>query len=532
MPETFSPSQIAAALFRTAEIISTNDSAEALARKSLARGETAATRHGALVADTGKFTGRSAKDKFVVEDDLTRDTVWWSNTGSMSRSHFDALLADMLAAGEGGEFFHQQLFAGADPTHRYTADIFTPNAWHALFIRNLLIEPAEEELAAFVPDMTVLHLPEFRADPSRHGTRSETCIALDFTRNIVLICGTRYAGEIKKSVFSLFNFHAPAADVFPMHCSANVGAEGDATLFFGLSGTGKTTLSTASDRALVGDDEHGWSARGIFNLEGGCYAKAINLSAEHEPEIFEAATHPGAILENVVMSPATGLPDYADGSKTENTRIAYPLSAIRNRVETGVAPSPRNIVLLAADAFGVLPPLARLNREQAIYYFLSGYTAKVAGTERGVTEPEATFSACFGAPFMSRHPTEYGRLLAERLDETGAQCWLLNTGWTGGAYGVGKRMPLPKTRRMLEAALSGELDAARFRTDPHFGIEVPEEIDGIEAVILDPAKAWPDAAAYEEKARHLVTLFAENFKKFGPEALELAAEGAPAIRAA
>lgn len=532
MPNAITPTDIAATLYRAAGVISTNDAAEVLARKSLARGETSETRYGALIADTGKFTGRSAKDKFIVEDDLTRDTVWWDNTGRMSRAHFNALLEDMLAAGEGQEFFHQQLFAGADPKHRYAADVFTPNAWHALFIRNLLIEPMEDELAGFAPDMTVLHLPEFSADPARHGTRTETCIALDFTRNIVLICGTRYAGEIKKSVFSLFNFHAPEEDVFPMHCSANVGKKGDATLFFGLSGTGKTTLSTASDRALVGDDEHGWSADGIFNLEGGCYAKAINLSAEHEPEIFEAANHPGAILENVVISADTGLPDYSDASKTENTRIAYPLTAIHNRVETGMAAAPRNIVLLAADAFGVLPPLARLNREQAIYYFLSGYTAKVAGTERGVTEPQATFSACFGAPFMSRHPTEYGRLLAERLDETGAQCWLLNTGWTGGAYGVGKRMPLPKTRRMLEAALSGELDKAPFRIDPHFGFEVPEIIEGIDPVMLDPERAWPDAQAYEQKATHLVSLFEENFMKFGAEALELAAQGAPKFKAA
>ena len=523
---------IASTLFQTAKTVSSNDDAEALVRKSVSRGETTKSADGALVAMTGKFTGRSAKDKFVVDDALTHDSVWWDNTGRMSAEHFDTLLKDMLAACEGGEFFHQQLFAGASADNRYAAEIFTPNAWHALFIRNLLITPEAADLPAFDAGVTVLHLPEFLADPARHGSRGETCIALDFTRNIVLICGTRYAGEIKKSVFSLFNFHAPSDDVLPMHCSANIGPNGDATLFFGLSGTGKTTLSTAKERALVGDDEHGWSKSGIFNLEGGCYAKAINLSAETEPEIYQAAKFPGAILENVTVDAQTGLADYADDSKTENTRIAYPLAAIPNRVESGLAEAPRNIVLLAADAFGVLPPLARLNRDQAIYYFLSGYTAKVAGTERGVTEPQATFSACFGAPFMARHPTEYGRLLAERLDETGATCWLLNTGWTGGPYGVGSRMSLPKTRRMLEAALSGELDAAEFRADPFFGIDVPVAIEGIEATVLDPSRAWPDAAAYEKQAAHLVRLFDENFKKFGEGANRLAAGGAPSTKAA
>ncbi len=477
---------------------------------------------GALVVNTGKFTGRSAGDKFIVKNNESKDKVWWDNANSMSEDNFDLLLQDAIKHLSNKKIFMQQLFAGADKNNRFFVEVFTPNAWHALFIRNLLIRPTEKELADFSANVTIVHAPDFLADKEKHGTKSETAIALDFSRNIVVICGTQYAGEIKKSVFSLFNYHAPDNNIFPMHCSANVGKNGDSTLFFGLSGTGKTTLSASSDRALVGDDEHGWSENGIFNLEGGCYAKAINLSEQSEPEIFAAAKYNGAILENVVIDEISGEPDYSDSSLTENTRIAYPLNAIANRVESGIAPTPKNIVLLTADAFGVLPPIARLSKEQAAYYFLSGYTAKVAGTERGVTEPQATFSTCFGAPFMSRMPTVYGNMLKERLETSGANCWLLNTGWTGGSYGVGHRIALKDTRAMLEAALSGKLDNAQYRIDEIFGLEVPLHIEGIDDKILDPRQTWEDKEAYDELAEKLAQLFTDNFKKLGLENSEFA----------
>lgn len=506
---------IAATLTRDAKIVLENEQVSTLAQKARGQKNLQTTAHGVLVATTGKFTGRSPGDKYIVEDDTTRNTVWWENTKAMDGSKFDLLLSDMLDQMAGTEVYRQQLFAGADASIRYSIDVWSTSAWHEMFIRTLLIKPLESELLDFVANATVVHLPEFEADPQRHGTTSSTCIALDFTRNIILICGTAYAGEIKKSVFSLFNFHAPDANILPMHCSANVGKDGDTTLFFGLSGTGKTTLSTSADRALVGDDEHGWSTNGVFNLEGGCYAKAINLSEEKEPEIFQATRHSDAIMENVIIDPETGEPDFDDSSLTENTRVAYPLTAIENRVETGVAPAPSNIVLLTADAFGVLPPISRLSSEQAIYYFLSGYTAKVAGTERGVTEPVATFSACFGAPFMARHPSDYGRLLAERLDATNATCWLLNTGWTGGAYGVGERISLKTTRRMLEAALSGDLADGNFRIDTHFNLEVPTRIEGVEDALLCPEQTWADKEAFEKTATKLVELFSDNFTKLG-----------------
>lgn len=523
---------VASTLVQGAKTLHSNDVTSSLIGYAERRGEVKTTPAGALIASTGKFTGRSAQDKYIVADALTQDTVWWENTNRMTTEQFDVLLGDMLDYAKGKELFQQHLFAGADASKRYDVEVFSESAWHSLFIRHLLIRPTSDQLAHFAPNVTVVHMPGYSADPARHGTRSETCIALDFTRNIVLICGTAYAGEIKKSVFSLFNFHAPAQGVLPMHCSANVGIDGDTTLFFGLSGTGKTTLSTSAERALVGDDEHGWSDDGVFNLEGGCYAKAINLSEEGEPEIFATTKQVGTVMENVTFDPSTGELDFADGSVTENTRIAYPLTAIPHRVDSGMAPAPRNVVLLAADAFGVLPPIARLTREQAVYYFLSGYTAKLAGTERGVTEPQATFSACFGAPFMARHPSAYGRLLAEKLESSEATCWLLNTGWTGGAYGVGQRMSLKTTRRILDAALAGELDDVAFRTDPIFGLEIPESIEGVAAEVLDPSKNWADPAAYEKQARRLADMFKENFKKLGPVALELASKGLPKSDAA
>lgn len=528
----FNNQTVAKKLTENAKTIRINDVTASLMRLAQARKEAEITPAGALVATTGKFTGRSAQDKYIVANEVSEGTVWWDNTNRMDQNKFDLLLDDMLVHAGDKLLFQQQLFAGADEENRFDVDVFCENAWHSLFIRHLLLRPNTSELEAFSANVTVVQLPSFSADPKRHGTRSDTCIALDFARNIVLICGTAYAGEIKKSVFSLFNFHAPTSGVLPMHCSANVGVEGDTTLFFGLSGTGKTTLSTSADRALVGDDEHGWSADGVFNLEGGCYAKAINLNAENEPEIYATTHQVGTIMENVSYDAATDEFDFDDGSITENTRIAYPLTAIKNRVKTGTAPAPKNVVLLAADAFGVLPPIARLTREQAIFYFLSGYTAKLAGTERGVTEPQATFSACFGAPFMSRHPSVYGELLAQKLETSGAHCWLLNTGWTGGAYGVGKRMALKTTRRILNAALDGELDGAEFRVDPIFGLSVPTQIEDVEDDVLDPSRNWADVTAYQKQAELLAEMFEENFSKLGPDAHTLSATGLPKRNAA
>ena len=511
MTKQFDNIAITKVVLQNSSVVHLNLPSEELIKSAIRQPEVSQTVTGTIVARTGEFTGRSPGDKFIVEDALTKDSVWWGNTGKVSAKSFNLLMSDMLAEITGKSVYYQQLQAGADVKKCYNVDVFSPSAWHSLFIQNLLIEPNSDRRNRFQADVSIIHLPEFKASPKRHGCKTETCIALDLSRNIVLICGTAYAGEIKKSVFSLFNFHAPADDILPMHCSANVGQQGDTALFFGLSGTGKTTLSSSPDRALVGDDEHGWSTEGIFNLEGGCYAKAINLTAAAEPEIFEAAKFPGAVMENVVLDPQTGEPDYEDSSLTENTRIAYPLTAIPNRVDSGIAPTPQNVVLLTADAFGVLPPIARLTREQAIYYFLSGYTAKVAGTERGVVEPQATFSTCFGAPFMARFPDDYGDLLNKRLRESGAQCWLLNTGWTGGAYGVGKRMPLATTRRILDAALSGELDDTNYRVDDIFKLEVPTEITGVDVNILDPEKTWSDTAAFKKQAEELLKLFEDNY---------------------
>ncbi|MFT6658060.1 MAG: phosphoenolpyruvate carboxykinase (ATP) [Maritalea sp.] len=508
-----------------AKSLSYNDKAPVLASLAVKRDEVVFSADGALVADTGQHTGRSAQDKYIVDDALTHDTVWWDNAKAASTEQFDLLLGDMLDAAKDKELFVQQLYAGADVSHQLNVEVFTENAWHALFIRNLLIRPALAALGNFESNVTIVHLPSFKADPARHGTRSETAILLDFSRNMVLICGTAYAGEIKKSVFSLFNFHAPQRGVLPMHCSANIGKDGDTALFFGLSGTGKTTLSTDPERTLIGDDEHGWHADGVFNLEGGCYAKTIKLSRNAEPEIFGATERFGTVLENVVLDEETLKPDFNDGSKTENTRAAYPLTALDNVSRTGIGPTPKSVILLTADAFGVLPPIARLTPDQAIYHFLSGYTAKVAGTERGITEPQATFSACFGAPFMSLHPSVYGKMLKKQLGESLAECWLLNTGWTGGPYGVGERISIKDTRTLLTSALSGELINTPMRVDPIFGFEVPTIVEGIDAGLLEPRTTWEDGNAYDEQAAKLVKLFEDNFAKFGASAEELADAG-------
>jgi len=491
-----------------------NFEAPRLYEESLKRGETQIVQGGALLAETGVHTGRSPKDKFIVRDASTENVIWWDNNGAITPAQFDLLLADFIEAAKGIDLFAQDLHGGADPAHRVKARIFTEYAWHSLFIRTLLIRPDRDELKTFVPDLTIIDLPSFKADPARHGVRSETVIACDFTRKIVLIGGTSYAGEMKKAVFTYLNYVLPVAGVMPMHCSANAGDDGDVAVFFGLSGTGKTTLSADPKRTLIGDDEHGWSPSGIFNFEGGCYAKTIRLSREAEPEIYATTERFGTVLENVVIDPETRIPDFDDGSKTENTRCAYPLDFIPNASLTGRAGVPGNIVMLTCDAFGVLPPIAKLTPAQAMYHFLSGYTAKVAGTEKGVTEPQATFSTCFGAPFMPRHPSVYGNLLRDLIAKHGVDCWLVNTGWTGGMHGAGRRMPIRVTRRLLSAALEGSLNRADFRTDPYFGFAVPTSVPGVEPHILYPVKTWADKAAFAATARKLVGMFRENFAKF------------------
>lgn len=495
--------------------LSWNQTAPDLYQTAIERGEAQITAGGALVAITGQHTGRSAKDKFLVRDAANEDIVWWENCASMTPDQFAILHKDFLAHAEGMDLFAQDLYGGADPAYRLPVRIYTEYAWHSLFIRHMLRRPEAGDLASFSPEMTIIDLPSFKADPERHGTRTDTVIACDFENGIILIGNTSYAGEIKKSVFSYLNYHLPAKGVMPMHCSANMGDNDDSAVFFGLSGTGKTTLSADPSRTLIGDDEHGWSDTGLFNFEGGCYAKTIRLSAEAEPEIFATTQRFGTVLENVVIDPRTRIADFDDASLTENGRCAYPLDYIPNASETSLAPSPKNVIMLTADAFGVMPPIARLTPSQAMYHFLSGYTAKVAGTEKGMgNEPQATFSTCFGAPFMPRHPSVYGTLLRDKISKHGTTCWLVNTGWTGGAYGDGNRMPIKATRALLAAALDGSLNNVEMRTDPNFGFEVPVEVPGVDTAILDPRETWSDKAAYDKQAQKLVQMFIENFEKF------------------
>ena len=488
--------------------------APALYEFALAHGEAELTAGGALCAETGIHTGRSPKDKYIVCDAQTKDSVWWDNNGKITPEQFQKLLADFIGHCAGKTLYAQDLLAGADDRYGLRTRVFTEKAWHSLFIRALLIRPERNRLETFVPELTILCCPSFKADPQRHGVRSETVIALDFSRKIVLIGGSLYAGEMKKAVFTTLNYLLPRVGVMPMHCSANVGPQGDAAVFFGLSGTGKTTLSADPHRTLLGDDEHGWGPQGVFNFEGGCYAKAIKLSAEAEPAIYATTQRFGTVLENVVFDPLTRICNFDDGSKTENTRAAYPLSFIPNASETGRAGHPRNLVMLTADAFGVMPPIARLTPAQAMFHFLSGYTAKVAGTERGVTDPEATFSTCFGAPFMPRHPSVYGNLLRSLIAEHNVNCWLVNTGWTGGKYGVGQRMPIQVTRKLLTAALDGTLNQIAFFTDPYFGFQVPADVPGIDGRLLKPRETWSDKQQFDVTVRKLLQMFQENFAKF------------------
>ncbi|TGD44830.1 phosphoenolpyruvate carboxykinase [Pseudotabrizicola sediminis] len=490
----------------------------ALVDAAVSRGEGRLGKGGAFLCSTGQFTGRSPKDKFVVRTPSVENTIWWDNNAPMTPDAYALLKADMLAHLKGRDMFVQDLYAGADPLHRLDVRVVAELAWHGLFIRHLLRRPAQAELDGFTPEWTIINIPSFKADPARHGCRTETVIALNFDEKTVLIANTAYAGENKKSVFTILNYLLPEAGVMPMHCSANhaIGNPVDAAVFFGLSGTGKTTLSAAPDRTLIGDDEHGWSDRGIFNFEGGCYAKTINLDPKAEPEIYATTSRFGTVVENMVFDPETLELDFSDNSLTDNTRCAYPLEAISNASDTGLGGHPRHVVMLTCDAFGVLPPIARLSPAQAMYHFLSGFTSKVAGTERGVTEPTPTFSTCFGAPFTPRRPEVYGKLLQEKILKQGATCWLVNTGWTGGAYGTGKRMPIKATRALLTAALDGSLAGVEFRRDPNFGFDVPVAVSGVDATLLNPRTTWADAGAYDAQARKLVEMFSKNFGQYVP----------------
>ncbi|WP_341863492.1 phosphoenolpyruvate carboxykinase [Gymnodinialimonas sp. 57CJ19] len=488
----------------------------ALMQAAVENGEGRIGQGGTFLVSTGQFTGRSPKDKFVVRTPEVEDTIWWENNAPMAPEAFDTLYADMLDHMKGGDYYVQDLFGGADPAHRLDVRVVSELAWHNLFIRHLLRRPDAEELANFVPEFTIINCPSFKADPARHGCNSETVIALNFEKKLILIGNTEYAGENKKSVFTLLNYILPGKGVMAMHCSANhaIDDPDDSAVFFGLSGTGKTTLSADPARTLIGDDEHGWSDTGIFNFEGGCYAKTINLRQEAEPEIYATTQKFSTVIENMVYDEDTLELDFDDDSLTANMRCAYPIEMISNASDTGMGGAPKNIIMLTCDAFGVLPPIARLTPAQAMYHFLSGFTAKVAGTERGVTEPTPTFSTCFGAPFMPRRPEVYGDLLRQKIAEHGATCWLVNTGWTGGAFGTGSRMPIHATRSLLTAALDGSLNEGEFRRDPNFGFDVPVHCNGVADLLLDPRRTWDNVDSYDRQAQRLVDMFADNFAQY------------------
>ena len=490
----------------------------ALIQEAIKRNEGTLGKGGAFYCTTGKHTGRSPKDKFVVRTASVEDSIWWENNSPMEPDAFDRLHADMLEHMKGKDYFVEDLFGGADPEHRLDVRLVAEMAWHGLFLRTMLRRPEREALDSFVADFTLINCPGFKADPGRHGCRTDTVIAMNFDRKLILVGGTEYAGENKKSIFTLLNYLLPEKGVMPMHCSANHAPDNpvDAAVFFGLSGTGKTTLSADPARTLIGDDEHGWSDRGTFNFEGGCYAKTINLDPDAEPEIYATTSKFGTVVENMVFDEDTLELDFADDSLTANMRCAYPLHYISNASETALGGHPKNIIMLTCDAFGVLPPIARLTPAQAMYHFLSGFTSKVAGTERGVTEPEPTFSTCFGAPFMPRRPEAYGNLLKAKIAKHGATCWLVNTGWTGGAYGTGSRMPIQATRALLTAALDGPLGDVEFRKDENFGFDVPVAVPDVAEVLLDPRRTWDDPAAYDRQAAKLVQMFADNFAQYVP----------------
>jgi phosphoenolpyruvate carboxykinase (ATP) len=502
-----------------------------LVEKVLHRNEGVLTSSGAVRAETGKYTGRSPKDKFIVEEPSTKDKIDWGAVNQpISAESFDKLYHKVLAyLKEKEEVFVFNGFAGADPKHRLPIQVINEFAWHNLFAHQLFIRPGAEELISHKSEFTIVSAPNFKADPEVDGTNSETFIIVSFEKRIVLIGGTEYAGEMKKSIFSVMNYMLPESDILSMHCSANVGREGDVALFFGLSGTGKTTLSADPNRRLIGDDEHGWSPNGVFNIEGGCYAKCIGLTREKEPQIFDAIRF-GSVLENVVLDEDSRIPDYEDNSLTENTRAAYPLQAMENIVEPSVAGHPNTIVFLTADAFGVLPPISKLTKEQAMYHFLSGYTSKLAGTERGITSPQATFSTCFGSPFLPLAATRYAEMLGKKIDEHNSEVYLVNTGWTGGEYGVGNRMKLSYTRAMVQAALEGELTNVETETDEIFGLNIPVHVPGVPDEVLQPVKTWSDEKAYKVKATELARQFNDNFKKFTNVPGEIEAKGGPSVK--
>ena len=500
---------------KTSKTVFKNLSAPELYEHAVSRKEAAITAGGALCARTGKHTARSAQDKFIVKDAGSEKNIWWGeqNVG-MDEATFDKLLGKVQGYLAERNVYQRDCYAGSDPKNRLNVRVYTELAWHSLFAGHMFIDPPASELAGFQADFTVINAPGFQALPQVDGTRGAAFILLNFRKKLVLIGGTAYAGEIKKSIFSVMNYLLPLKGVMPMHCSANVGKADDTAIFFGLSGTGKTTLSSDPERRLIGDDEHGWSDNGIFNFEGGCYAKVINLSAEAEPQIYAATGRFGTILENVVYDKATRVLDLNDGSLTENTRAAYPLEFIDNAIKGAAFPHPKNIVMLTYDAFGVLPPISKLSYEQAMYHFISGYTAKVANTEMGIKEPKATFSTCFGAPFMSHHPSVYAELLEGKMRAHKADCWLINTGLCGGPYGTGKRMSIKHTRALLNSALDGKLAQVKFAKDPVFGFDIPAECPGVPAEVLNPREAWADKALYDAKCKELAGLFAANFKKF------------------
>ncbi len=503
-----------------------NPTTSLLYTHALARNEGVLAEGGPLVVDTGRHTGRSPKDKFVVREPGSQGRIWWGDVNqALAEEKFHGLREKVVAHLErANPLYVIDAFAGADPKHRISVRVVTDMPYHALFAKTMFIEPSDDELEAFEPQALVLHAPAVDADPEADGVRSNTFVVLHPTRGEFLVGGTFYAGEIKKGIFTVMNDRLPLEGVFPMHCSANVGAEGDVAVFFGLSGTGKTTLSADPSRSLIGDDEHGWGDNGVFNLEGGCYAKVIRLSPTAEPEIYKTTRTFGTILENVIVD-ELGVLDLDDDSKTENTRSAYKLEVIANALPTKQAGHPKNVIMLTADAFGILPPIARLTPEQARFYFLSGFTSKLAGTEIGVTEPQPTFSACFGAPFLPQPPSVYSQMLGEKLARHGSAVWLVNTGWTGGPFGAGERMPIQATRALLTAALAGELNRVEYRTDELFGFEVPVEVPVVETKLLDPRSTWRDPEAYDVKARELASMFRKNFEKFADADPEVAAAG-------
>jgi len=493
------------------------------------RGEGVIVANGPFCAVTSPHTGRSPNDKFFVQEPGSSERIWWGKVNQpLAPEQFDRLHADVVAHLNEQELFVRDVFAGADPTYRLPIRFVTPNAWHALFVYNMFLRPGAGDMQSFTPGFQVLHAPELQADPAVHGTKSGTFIVVSFAHKIILTGGTRYAGELKKSIFTILNYLLPARGVLPMHCSANVGEGGDVALFFGLSGTGKTTLSADPERKLIGDDEHGWSSHGVFNFEGGCYAKVIRLSRDGEPEIYATTRRFGTVLENVVVDPETRAVDLDSHEITENTRASYPIHFIPNHIPGGMAGHPSHIVFLTCDAFGVMPPIARLTPAQAMYHFVSGYTAKVAGTERGVTEPKETFSACFGAPFLPLHPHVYAEMLGERIAQHGVQCWMVNTGWTGGPFGVGYRMRLSHTRAMIRAALSGELDRVPVRREPVFGFDVPQHVPGgVPDDVLDPRRTWTDPSAYDAQATRVAGLFRKNFEQFAERVHAAVREAGP-----